>query len=171
MGMGMTFRLSTTSPWSRAVSANASYNRHSPQAYSLNMSDEELVLRAPPSPEATQPPAHPSEQKRATVSIWISCIAIVFALLAALGSIWQAHEVRQTRLNAEKVLNDQAKDVERARKAAEESATAAKLLADVGRQGLSISDRGALASERSARAAEQSLKTSKDLFAEGRRAE
>lgn len=61
--------------------------------------------------------------------------------------------------------------MERARKAAEDSAKAALLLADLGKQSLSITDRGAVASERSARTAEASFKTTKELFAEGRRAE
>jgi hypothetical protein len=115
-------------------------------------------------PERTQPAQHPREQRRANIAVGVACLAGFF-------TAWQAYEARQTRVDAKNAWLNQAKDVERARKAAEDSAVAAMLLAAVGKQSLSISDRGALASERSARAAEQSLRTSKELFAEGRRAE
>jgi len=128
------------------------------------MADDRYLIPRPPEPERTQPAQHPREHKRANVAMCIAC-------LAALFTAWQAYEVRQSRIEAKTTLLDQAKDVDRARKAAEDSAAAARLLAEVGKQSLSISDRGAVASERSARAAEQSLKTSKELFAEGRRAE
>src|SRR5450756_2178933 len=62
------------------------------------MSDDELLIRKPQAPEPTQPAPHPKEHKRATVALWISCIAAFFALLAAIGSIWQAIEVRRARL-------------------------------------------------------------------------
>jgi hypothetical protein len=56
------------------------------------MSDDELILPTPPPPEPTQPVLHPKEQRRATTALWISCIAALFALAAAIGSIWQASE-------------------------------------------------------------------------------
>lgn len=68
------------------------------------MSDEGLLLPKPPEPERTQPAAHPQEQKRATLALRISRIAAFFACLAALGSIWQAAEVRKSRQIAEQAL-------------------------------------------------------------------
>jgi hypothetical protein len=128
------------------------------------MADNQYVIPPPPEPERTQRAQHPRERRRANIALGVACLAVFFAA-------WQAYEARQARLDAKNASLSQEKDVERARKAAEESAAAAMLLAEVGKQSLSISDRGALASERSAHAAEQSLRTSKELFAEGRRAE
>lgn len=126
--------------------------------------NDQYLIPSPAAPEPTQLSQHVRDQRRANTAIVIACVAAAFAA-------WQAYEARQARLDAKQAALDQRADVERARRAAEDSAAAAKLLAQVGQQSLAISDRGALAAERSARAAERSLTTSKELFAEGRRAE
>jgi hypothetical protein len=53
-------------------------------------------------------------------------IAIAVASLAAVFTGWQAYEARQARLDAQKASGQQTKDIERSRKAAEASATAAQ---------------------------------------------
>jgi hypothetical protein len=105
----------------------------------IKMSDERYLLK-PPTAEPTQAPPHPKEQKRATLALQISSIAAFFALLAALGSIWQAFEVWRSREEARKAFDTQAKDVERSRKAAEETAGAMRSLSELMNQSAKTSE-------------------------------
>jgi hypothetical protein len=83
---------------------------------------------------ATRPPQEPTEKRLHVSTLRISIVALIIALLAAGGSIWQTWEVRQTRFAANKAIQAQAADVERSRKAAEDTARAASQLAEaVGR--------------------------------------
>jgi hypothetical protein len=107
------------------------------------MSDEQYALPRHPPPEPTAPVQHPRERRRANIAI---CIAVA----AAFGSTWQAWEVRETRKAGKQASDAQALDVERSRKAAEDSAAAAKKLAD----GM---ERSAKAAELSAEAGRNSL--------------
>ncbi len=94
------------------------------------MSDKDLEIPQPKPAEPTQPAPHPKEHRRATIALWISCIAAFFALLAATGSVWQAVEVRQTRFENHKALDAQAQDVERSRRAAEDSVRMAQRMSE-----------------------------------------
>jgi hypothetical protein len=112
------------------------------------MADRDLEIPKPKPPEPTQPAPHPKEQRRTTVALWISCIAAFFALLAAIGSIWQAVEVRQARLDNQRALDAQARDVERSRRAAEKSADAAQQLVQGMLRSAAAVERGADLSRR-----------------------
>jgi hypothetical protein len=87
------------------------------------MADDQYVIQPPPRPEGTQLATHPKEQRRVNIAIGVACLAAIFTL-------WQACEAHQARVDAKKAVDLQAKDVERSRKAAEDSAQAANRGAD-----------------------------------------
>jgi hypothetical protein len=87
------------------------------------MADDQYLIPSPAKPEETQLATHPKEQGRTNIAIGIACLAAVFTL-------FQAYEAHRARLDAKTAADAQAKDVERSRKAAEDSATAANRGAD-----------------------------------------
>jgi hypothetical protein len=87
------------------------------------MADEQFVIPTPPKPEKTQLATHPKERRRANLAIGVACLAAIFTL-------WQACEAHHARTDVKKAADLQAKDVERSRKAAEDSARAADRGAD-----------------------------------------
>jgi hypothetical protein len=136
----------------------------------MSSQDPYLIPGTQP-PEPRQADEHPNVAQRSKTAIILSICAVVVAASAALFSFlqWKAAD-RQADIAerafklAEKSSQDQAEDVRRSRKAAEESAKAAATLADTGLKSLSLTERGANASERSARTAEESLKTNVATF-------
>ena len=97
-----------------------------------------------------------------TAERWFTAVAIFVALASAAFTGWYAYEARrqaeiteQARRDAKLASDAQARDVERSRKAAEDSATAAALLADAALKSLSIADTTARTQARSLALAEQ----------------
>jgi hypothetical protein len=122
------------------------------QAFELSQmnADEKYAIPQPKKPEPTEKRPHPQ-------TFGVSIAALVVALIAAGFAGWQACEAHEARTDAKQALNAQAKDVERSRKAAENSASAAKALAESSLRGLAIA-------ERSAHAAESSADTAQNLY-------
>jgi hypothetical protein len=119
------------------------------------MSDDKYLLPKGAEPRPTALAPHPTEQRRATLAIGI-------ALLTAFATGWYAwteHQARieehQARIEAKRAFDAQAKEVERARRAAEDSAGAAARLADAAQQSLSITEAMAHTQGRSLYLAEQ----------------
>jgi hypothetical protein len=113
----------------------------------FNMADEGILIQPPP----------PPWWKRISVERWLGIGALVIALASAGFTGWYAREAHrmaeiteQARLDARAALDAQVLDVQRSRKAAEDSATAAGKLA-------SAAEQNAIAAQRSATASEESL--------------
>jgi len=122
-----------------------------------NMSDEELIIHVSPKEEPTQLAAHPKDQRRAAVALWISCTSLLLAIAAATGSVWQAVEAHKARIEAAINADAQRLDVERSSRAAEQSAGASVSLADAARRSAIAEEENAKTSSRSADAAVDSL--------------
>jgi hypothetical protein len=93
------------------------------------MADDQYLIPPPPKPESTQLAQHPQDKRRANV-------AIVIAALAVLLTLFQAYEAHRARVDAKAASDMQSKDVERSRKAAEDSAIAANRGADAAWNGV-----------------------------------
>ena len=117
------------------------------------MADDKYALPRPPEPERTQLAQHPHEQRRAT-------IAVVIAVLAACFTGWQAWEAHQARIESQKAAQAQSLDIERSRRAAENSALAASAMASSVSKNVELFERSVRIGEGNARTAQQSLTTS-----------
>ena len=82
------------------------------------MSDDQYLIQPAPKPEGTQLAQHPQDKRRANIAIGVAVLAVSLTGIQA----WEAHTAR---VDAGNVLVAQAKDVERSRTSAENSADAA----------------------------------------------
>lgn len=98
--------------------------------------DDGLLIRTPPPP----PPPEPTEKKPHRWTIGLSLVALLLAGVSAFYTYRQADEAHQARIEAKNASDAQANDVERSRKASEDSALAATQLASVAQKSLSITE-------------------------------
>jgi midasin (ATPase involved in ribosome maturation) len=120
------------------------------------MADEDLIIHKP-IPESTQPRPHPAEERRTKYALAISLGAAFVSIFATIGTVWQAIEVRQTRLDAKEAMDSQAADVQRSRRSAEQSAQAVVALAQAMNRVATASESSAEFSKISSQTAQQAL--------------
>src|SRR5207245_4252336 len=96
-----------------------------------DISDHKYLLPRAPAPE-------PTESKPHRWTVWLGLAALLAAFACAGFTAWYAYEAHASRIDTLKALNAQAKDVERARAAAEASAEAALRLANAAQKSLKI---------------------------------
>ncbi len=125
------------------------------------MADERFVLPSPPKPDPTEYHPHPLRVRLDVVALAIACLAALFSYLQWRAENKQAQVAEKALDLARSTSDDQAKDVARSRKAAEDSVAFAKALAETALRGLKISERSARAAELSAAAGRDALAVSR----------
>ena len=91
--------------------------------------DEQYLIQPPPKPPGTQLAQHPQDKRRANIAIAIAALAVVITGV-------QAYEAHRARVDAKNLADAQSIDVERSRKAAEDSVSAANRAADAAWSGV-----------------------------------
>ena len=106
--------------------------------------DDELLIRTPL-------PSEPTEKRPHRWTVGLSLGALLLAGVSAFYTYRQADEAHNARIDAKKASDAQAGDVERSRKASEDSALAAEKLADIAQRSLTITERSASQTSRATR--------------------